>query len=146
MVDFFALRDEITVDPEDFGYNGVGSENPGPGPMTDKQVAVFLSDATQRSRDKERMEATEVANAVDETEFVGKTADQQAEIYSLLAMGNLDPRDGSLYARRFVSIFTGGSATITALNAARVEAISRAAEVGIGGRVGEGHVAHARTL
>ncbi len=145
MVDFFALRDEINVDPEVFGYNGVGSENPGPGPMTDKQVADFLSDATKRSRDKERMEATEVANAVDEAEFVGKTADEQAEIYSLLAMGVLDPRDGSLEVRRFVSIF-GGSATITALQAARVEAISRAAEVGIGGRVGEGHVAHARTL
>ncbi len=145
MVDFFKLRDEVVGDPEVIGYNGAGSENPGPGPMSDKEVADYLSDATKRSRNKERMEATEVANAVDETEFLGKTADERTEIYRLLAMGVLDPRDGSLEVQRFVSIF-GASATITALNAARVQPISRADEVGIGGRVGEGHVAHARTL
>ena len=110
--------------------------------MTDQQVANDLN-TPYRSRGRESMSASEVYNAVDQTEWAGLSSDQQAEIWNILALGEVNPFGRE--ATRFTAIFGGGSVTITALKAARVEAITRAQELpGVISPAKVGHVQDAR--
>ena len=89
------------------------------------------------------MSASEVYNAVDQSEWAGLTVSQQAEIWNILHMGQVNPFGRE--ASRFVTIFGAASVTITALKAARVESITRAVERGLG-KVKVGHVIVARAV
>ena len=133
------FKDEVTNDPVARGYNGPGTANPGPGPMTDQQVTDDMRTA-YRTRSRETMTASEVANAIDITEFNALSAGDEEVIWNVLHLGELNPF--GIEATIFTSKFGGGSDTIVALAAARVESITRAQELGV--RVGPGLVNEAR--
>ncbi len=129
------LRDELLTDPLSRGYST----------MTDQEAADDLNTA-YRTRDRTSMSASEVYNAVDQTNWVALTAVDQAEIWNILHLGEVNPFGRE--ASRFVAIFGGGSVTITALQAARVESITRAQELGLPQHKGlllVGYVTSART-
>ncbi len=107
--------------------------------MDNKQVADSLN-TVDRTRNRTSMTATEVYNAIDQTEWAGLTALSQQEIWDILHLGDLNPFGRE--KARFLSIFGAGD-TITALNAARTEDVSRAVEINIG-FVREGDVEYVR--
>ena len=112
------LKDEITNDPLTLSYSG----------MTDLDLTNSLN-ALTRSQNKTSMSASEIYNQIDETEWLALTDPQRQEIWDILHLGDVNPF--GLEADRFLAIFGAGT-TISALNAARVTSISRAAEIGIG--------------
>jgi hypothetical protein len=116
-------------------------DHPGTGPYdADDTVAAGQLNEVNRSRNKDSLTGSQVLNAIDHAEFLGKSAEQQQRIWDILHLGELNPfgREADL----MTSIF-GASATITALQALRVEAVSRAVEIGLG-VVKVGHVQEAR--
>ena len=113
------LKDEITDDPLLRSYST----------MSDIDLTNSLN-ALDRSQNRGSMSASEVYNQIDETEWLALTDPQRDEIWNIIHLtGELNPF--GLEADRFLAIFGAGT-TITALNAARVTSISRAAEIGIG--------------
>lgn len=129
-----SLRDELLTDPLGRGYAA----------MTDEHAAVDLN-TVYRSRNRATMTASEVYNAVDQTEWAALTSAQQAEIWDIVHMGDqLNPFGRE--AARFQTIFGAGT-TITALQAARIEAITRAQELpDVRSPVKVGHVTVARAV
>jgi hypothetical protein len=123
------IADELTNDPNGWGYEVVGSENPGPGPLTDQEVADLLNDATKITRIKALMTSSEIFQSVDITELNALTEPKRNDVLSMLSFGELKPNGKE--ADLFVDIFGGGSATVIALQAARQETISRAKELGL---------------
>ena len=127
------LKDELVNDPLGRGYAG----------MTDQAAADDLNTA-YRTQDRTSMTASEVANAIDVAEFISLTNSQAQEIWNWLHLGTLNPF--GIEATRFLAIFGGGSATIAALLAIRVESITRAQELpGVRSPVKVGHVQVARS-
>ena len=112
------LAAELTNDPLSRGYAG----------MSNAQVVVSLR-TENRSRIRARMDASEVFQAIDIAEFNAKTEAQQRNVLAVLGFGSVNPQGKE--AALFTSIFGGGSATITALAAARLENVSRAVELAI---------------
>lgn len=126
------LRTELDNDPEARGYSG----------MTDAQAAADLN-TEYRSRNKDAITGSEAWALTDSTEYNALTDAQKSQWLSLCAIDQHDPFGVS--ASTAVDIFGGGSDTIVALNAYRVESISRAVELGLG-TVVEQHVKDARAL
>ena len=117
-MDYVALKAELTDDPLVRGYAG----------MSDEEAAADLN-TEYRTRNKDTMTGSEILQAIDQTEFLAKTEAQQQRVWDLLHLGTLNPF--GVESDLFVGIFGGGSATITALAAARVGVISRATELGL---------------
>lgn len=113
------LRNELTNDPLGRGYAS----------MSDTQVVASLRDLKDRTRIRARMDSSEVFQAIDITEFVALTEQQQRNIMAVLAFGSVNPQGKE--AALFINIFGVGSATITALASARQESISRSVELNI---------------
>ncbi len=124
-----ALRDELAADPLARGYSG----------MSDQAAADDLNTA-YRTRNRTSMTVSEVLNAVDSTEFGALSDANETKFWRLMAIGDLNPF--GVEATLLTGMFGAGSATILALQAARLEPISRAQELGV--RVGPGLVAEAR--
>lgn len=119
--------------------------NPGTyGAMSDLEVAVSFNTPTI-SRIRSSMSGAEVMDATDPAEFATKTDAQKSQWLSLCAVDNVDPADGKLARDLAVSIFSGGSATVTALAAARQELISVNTQQGWG-LVSTDDVTEARAL
>lgn len=107
----------------------------------DDAIAATQLNAVNCTRNKTSLTGSQVLNAIDKTEFKTKSAEQQQEVWDILHLVELNPF--GVEAALMADIFTGDSPTITALQALRVEAVSRAVEIGLG-RVGVGNVAQAR--
>ena len=75
--------------------------------------------------------------SVVEAEYDALSADKKAQFLGLTSSDDLDPF--GLDANVIKDIFGVGSATVTALAAARIEIVSRSVELGLG-KVGEGDV------
>lgn len=129
-MDIATLRDELTNDPLAVGYAG----------LTDEQVVTQIN-TENRSVPRQLMTASEVLNAVDETEYNGLSSANQNRFWQLLAIGDLNPF--GVEAQLMTGLFGGGSTTITTLASLRNRTVSRAVELGIG-RVYVFHVAKAR--
>lgn len=130
MANIDLLKIEIDTDPLARGYSG----------MTDKQLSDS-GNAVDRTRIKSSMSGDELFQQTDETEF-GILSDTQRQMWvSFCARDNIDPSASANVA--FVQFIFGSGATLTALNSARNELISRFTELGIGA-AGPGHVAEAR--
>lgn len=112
------LQNELTNDPLSRGYASLNNSD----------VVVSLK-TVNRSRIRARMEASEIFQAISIAEFTALTDVQQRNIMAMLGFGSLNPQGRE--ADLFVAYFGAGSATITALATARMEAISRAVELGI---------------
>ena len=131
-MDLAKLKAEITNDPQALGYLG----------KTDEQVCNLLN-AETRSRHIELLSPSRILNSLVYSEFTTKTAAQQQLIWNVLHLGDINP--WGVEATIFIAVFGAGSATIAALAAMRVEAISRSTELGIG-RVEPGEIVEARAF
>ena len=107
----------------------------------DDAVAAMQGNLANCSQDKTSLTGSEVYNAIDETEFESKTAEEKQKVWNILHLGSLNPHGHE--ADVMVVIFGPTSATITALKLLRVEAVSYATEEGLG-FVRTGHVQQAR--
>ena len=140
------LKDELAVDELGWGYNGPGVFNPGPGPMTDQEVADVLNTIhpapNTRTRPRTSMSGRQVRAEVVNAEYDALSADKKSQFLALTASDDLDPF--GLGANVIKDIFGSGATTLTNLQTARVESITRAVELGLG-FVREGHVQFARS-
>lgn len=128
------LANEINTDPLGRGYAG----------MTDAQVAANLN-IVYRTRNRTSMTGDEVFQATVPAEYnalpdgsANNTTDDQAHWLAFCGRAEIDPF-ATANVQFVTSIFGGGSGTVAALNAARVENVSRGVELGLG-TVGEGDV------
>ena len=125
------LIDELTIDPDGRGYVS----------MNEHEAAADMN-IIRVNQNKSSMTASEVYNLIDNTEWGALTSDQQRNVWDILQMGgNLNPFGRE--ATDFVTIFGGGSTTITNLQDARIFQISRGQEIGWG-KVKPGHIQQAR--
>ena len=112
------LGDELLNDPLTRGYTG----------MTDQEAADDLN-SEYRSRDRSSMTSTEVWQAIDVTELRALADGDRSLVMAVLQFEKINPFGNE--AVLFTALFGGGSATLIALNVARVETVSRAIELGI---------------
>lgn len=125
------LKTELTTDPLARGYAG----------MSDEEAASSLNTVIDRVLNKTSMSGSEVYNAIVESEYDLLTDPQKQEVWDILHLGDINPF--GLEATRFMTIFGGGSATITALASLRKTDVSRGVELGLG-HVRPGNVTEAR--
>jgi len=136
-MDYVVLYDELTEDPLTRGYAA----------LSDAQAAADLN-TVYRTRQLERLDGADVYDVMDQTEWLALTTVQQEEIRDIMHIGTTAGHlvtPGARARARFITIFGGGSATITALLASITEDISRGVELGLG-HVKPGHVTKARAL
>ena len=114
------LAEELANDPEGRGYAG----------MTDAAVAVSMG-VVDRPRNRTSISGDEVFQSLEsQAIWDGLSADQRDNFLSFCARDFIDPFAPANVAL-VVSIFGGGSGTITNLQEARVDLISRAEERGL---------------
>lgn len=113
------LANELTTDPIGRGYAA----------MSNAQVVDSLRNVKDRSRIRARMESSEVFQAIDIAELMAKTDAQRNAVLAVLSFGWVNPAGKE--ATLFTTVFGSGSATIAALQTARMESISRCQEIGI---------------
>lgn len=134
-MDYGTLAAELTNDPVGLGYAG----------LTNAQAAAKLNATnTGRTRNRARVEVTEVFNCIDDGAWPA-TAILQDKLRGVLSMPYVDASNTN--TRGILgAIFPNSGATAatrTRLLALGTEAISRATELGLG-YVSEGDVALAR--
>ncbi len=131
------LKDELAGDPLGRGYAG----------MTDEEAAADLN-ISNRTRNRTSMTGDEVFQATEAAEFAGlgsgqgNSVDDQSHWLSFCGRDIIDPF-ASANVQFVTEIFQVGSTTLTNLQAARVESITRGVELGLG-KVKTGHVQDAR--
>ncbi|MFQ5622427.1 MAG: hypothetical protein ACE5FS_03425 [Paracoccaceae bacterium] len=132
-MNYAKLKAEVTTDPLGRGYSA----------MTDAEVATSLNVA-DRQRAREQMSGDEVFQQTDGTEFAGLTDTKRQLWVAFCARDGIDPRAPA--NRNFVKfIFGAGAKTVSTLEAARMETVSRANELGAG-VIKPGDINHARSL
>ena len=104
-------------------------------------IASTEINTVNRTRNRTSMTGSEVINQIDSTEWNALTDAQKQEVWDVVHLGDINPF--GVEATLLINVFGGGSATITALAAARKDDVSRADELGLG-RVREGTVTSAR--
>ncbi len=109
----------------------------------DAATAAGELNAVNCERNRTSMTGSEVANAVDATDWGGLTEAAKQDFWNIVHLGTINPF--GVEATLLVGIFGAGSDTIVALAAARVEAISRATKLGFP-TIREGHVLEARAI
>ena len=129
-MDYVALKAELTDDPLTRGYSG----------MTDEEAATDLN-TVYREKNRTSMSGSEVLNAVNATQWAELTDAQRQTVWNVVHLGTINPF--GVEATLLIGVFGAGTATITALAAARLDSMSRAAELGLGS-VFAGHVHDAR--
>ena len=129
-MDIAKLKTELTDDPLTRGYAA----------MTDAEAAVDLNEV-YRTQNKTSLTASEVLNAIVPSAFTALDATVQQCIWDILHIGEINPF--GVEATMFSAAFGAGSDTIVALVAMRVEAVSRAVELGLG-FIYPGHIENAR--
>ena len=133
-----SLRDELLNDPLVRGYST----------MTDQEAADDIN-TKYRTRNRTSMSGDEIAqqavpadyDALDDSS-ANNTADVKSHWLALCARESIDPF-ATANEQLVISIFGAGSQTVINLQAARIEAVSRAVELGLG-EVKSRHVGYAR--
>ena len=135
-MNYTALRAEL-----DSGHPVTGAYN------ADDQLAADELNALNITRIKASMTGAEIFAATDATELAALTPVERQEWYGFCGIESVNPEAGGAAQNAVVSIFGAGSATVTALAAARQEAISRAQELDLNRSVvTKEHVIEARAL
>ncbi len=129
-MDIAALAAELTTDSLGRGYSG----------MDDAEAAADLN-TVYRTRNKTSMTGSEILQAIDKTEYLALTDTNKDRVWQIMHLGTVNPF--GVEKDFIVGIFGAGSDTITALQAARTDDVSRAVEIGLG-TVAPGHVENAR--
>ena len=132
-LNYNVLKIELDTDPLSRGYAN----------LTSQECADDMN-TQYRSRNRTTMSGDEVYNSANTTELQALT---DANFQSFLAFCGRDSLDpfGDINVQTVIKIFGGGSDTISVLQAARVESISRASELGLG-RLTASHIESARSL
>lgn len=108
--------------------------------MTDQQIYDALTTKDIPSN-RARMSGSEIWEATDATELNSLQAAKRSEWLSFCGIDSVDPFGP---AQSFaINIFGGGSATLSTLQAARTELVSRADQLSLTG-LKPGHIADAR--
>ncbi len=132
-MNYLVLQNELATDPSTLGYTG------------DDVADAALINVIDRPRDRTSMTGKEVKDVIDSAEWVTRTDHQQQIILQLAARDDLDPF--GIDEDIMIEAMSGaGGLTLAALASARVETISRIAEldIGFGNEVSEGQIAKAR--
>lgn len=128
-MDYIALKAEL-----DAGHPDTGAYD------ADDSLAADQLNALNRTRNRTSMSGSEVLNAIDKTEYLDLSDAMKQLVWNVLHIGQLNPF--GVEAALMLEAF-GSSTTITTLNALRVEAVSRAVELGLG-VIAPGDVENAR--
>lgn len=111
----------------------------------DDVIAAGQINAENITRIKARMSGREIFENTNAAEYAALTDAKKSEWISFCGIDEHDPKSGGP-AQEFVTyVFGGGSTTVSNLNTARDESISRATELGFG-TVLVGDVQYARSL
>lgn len=116
----------------------------------DNQVAADQLNAVNRTRNRTSMTGDEIFNAAVPADYAaldngsGNTPDQQGLFMAFCGRTEIDPFAAN-NVQFITNMFGAGSGTVTALQAARVENVSRAVELNLGA-VNAGDVSVARAL
>lgn len=129
-MDIAALKAELLA-----GHPDTGAYN-----ANDALAAAELN-VVNRNRNRTSMSGREVAAEIVDADYDGLTEEKKSQVLALTSGSDIDPF--GFAANVVKDIFGDGSATVTALAAARVETVSRATEIGIG-LVKVGYVEQAR--
>ena len=129
MSNYAAIKNELVLNPT--LYNS----------MDDQAVADELN-AIDKEINRTSMTRQEVVSQFDPGEFDALNADGIAKLNIVLA-DTVNPFD-AMVVHVITSLF-GAGATLAALNAARVELVSRASQIGAG-KVRVAHVTNARAI
>lgn len=130
-MNYLILSNEITNDPLSRNYAA----------MNDIEVAASLN-TENRTVNKTTMSGDEVFQATDSAEWGLLLEPAKSQWLAFCGRDSIDPYGAANVA--FVqTVFGGGSATVTNLQALRVQTVSRAAELGLG-TVTENNVFKAR--
>lgn len=97
------------------------------GGLNDQQVANELN-TLDKIQNRLSMARQEIMESIDSTELNALTGDDLVRIFGVLS-DSINPF--GIAQQIFVSAFGGGSATITALAAARIETVTRASQIGL---------------
>ena len=119
-MDYVALKSEILTDSLVRGYAG----------MTDQEVADDMN-TVYRTRNRVSMTGKEVKDQITNADWISRSDAQKSVLLSQFARDDLNPF--GIDADIFVDAMTGAVETSVAdLAAYRVEAVSRAEELGFG--------------
>ena len=134
------LRDELLNDPLARGYSA----------MSDREATDDIN-TEYRTRNRTNMSGDEIAQQADDAELdalddgsANNTADVKSHWLALCARESVDPF-AAANVHLVILIFGVGSQTLLNLQAARVEAVSRAVELELG-HVREGDVIRAMAM
>ena len=131
MANIPALKTELLAGHPDTGAYDANDE-----------TAANEINAVNRTVNKTTMTGREVAAEVVDSAYDALTDAQKSQFLALVASDDLDPF--GMGANVIKDLFSGGSATVAALAVARVDSVSRAAELGLG-TVKIGHIQEARS-
>ena len=136
-----ALKDELVNDPETLGYSA-----PNAGVEADAIADVALLMAVNRSVDRETMSGSEIFEAIDATEWQGRSAEQKDDIRLVIGLGDSIQISAGTKARAILqNALAGSTNSIAELGTISQKTVSRAEELGLG-RVTIGDVQNARLL
>jgi len=107
----------------------------------DAALAAAELNAVNSTTNVGSMTGSEVMNKIVPSAFKALSAADKQTVWDILHLGTINPF--GIEASLLTDIFGGGSATITALGAARKNNVSRAVELGLG-EIKPGHVERAR--
>ncbi len=125
------LKAELTDDPLSRGYSA----------MSDVEASASLNEIN-RERNRSSMTGSEILNAVNDNEWIALSEADKQTVWNIAHLGEVNPF--GVEATLMLLVFDAAeSPTITALRAARKEAVSRAVELGLG-FVAPGHIENAR--
>ena len=132
-MDYQALKTELLA-----GHPGTGAYN------ADDQLAADELNALNISRNRTSMSGDEIFITADATEFAALSVDNRNLFMSFCGRSSIDP-SATANKELVILLFGGGSTTVTDLNTARVETVSRSVELGFG-NIRTGTVKFARSL
>jgi hypothetical protein len=120
MANLAKTKTEVLDDPLGRGYEA----------MTFQEVIDSLH-TKDRQRNKTSLTGSEVLNSIDAADWATRTDAQKRTVFDICHLGTVNP--WGVEATLLIDAFDGSTgATITALQAARVELIHRVAELGLG--------------
>jgi hypothetical protein len=110
--------------------------------LSAQEVADELN-VLNKVQNRSSMTGREILNEIETTALATLTGDNAVKVMGLLGSDDIDPFGPGVQI--MVDAFGGGSTTITNLQIARTETVSRAAQLGLG-TVSEGDVITARAI
>jgi hypothetical protein len=114
----FVLKAELDSDPLGRGYAAMGHDQ-----------AATDGNTPYRNLPRATMNGSEILNSINSAEWAALTGPEQQTVWNLLHLGDLNPY--GVEADMMITVFGGGSVTISTLASIRTTTVSRAQELGL---------------